>query len=57
MSTTLDRWTVTILVALVALVVLFGAGLALRAAVTDDATRPPAPSQIDTGGGGRIMFT
>lgn len=48
------RWTVTILVAAV---ILFGAGLALRAAASDDVSRPPAPQQHTGGsGGGRLSF-
>jgi hypothetical protein len=53
MSTTMYRWTVTILVALV---ILLGAGLALQAAPAGEAPLPPAPQQ-DLGGGGRIMFS
>jgi hypothetical protein len=55
MSTTLSRWTVAVIVALA---VLFGAGLALRAAATEDRTRQPAPvQQFGGGGGGDISFT
>jgi len=53
MSTTMYRWTFMILVALM---VLLGGGLALRAAAGEDAVRPPAPQQ-GTGGSGRIMFS
>ena len=55
MTTTLSRWTVAIVVALTILV---GTTLALRAAVVDATPRPPAPpvNQIE-GGGGRIMFS
>jgi hypothetical protein len=54
MTTTLSRWTVAIVVALAVLV---GASLAVRAAATDDPQSPPAPVQQFEGGGGRIMFT
>jgi hypothetical protein len=55
MSTTLSRWTVAVIVALA---VMFGAGLALRAAATEERT-PPAPVQQfgGGGGGGAISFT
>ena len=54
MTTTLSRLTVAIVVALALLV---GASLAVRAAMAEDSQRPPAPVQQFEGDGGRIMFT
>jgi len=54
MTATLSRCTIAIVVALALMV---GASLAVRAATTDDPPTPPAPVQQFEGGGGRIMFT